>query len=343
MRLGSFLVFCLLACHGACLGGDAQGGGPDACAGGVVVDGVCEGKCTPDACLPGNGCVGNRCVLLCDSHRDCLPNGTQSCAPAIEDDTGAAVFACQASERAPGIGQHCPLGDECPGPYACLSGGEGDADAYCTLHDCGSDDDCFPGYYCGVTRDPHAICDSNPPKGDNSLCGSTDEPCVDLAALVEGDSRFEGSSCILRRTCLKRSQCRPCTTDLDCSWMAHQRCSPVSGASRCLRECATDDDCDPDYRCDAGGVCFPRFGDCVGEGGFCEPCLDDEDCGGVGTTMACVAVDGAASFACIDLAAPTCAADSDCPVAPSGQPGHCDLSSHCWFPYDAVTNRWSCW
>src|SRR5262249_166069 len=37
-------------------------------------------------------------------------------------------------------------------PMTCLTAGPGDADAYCTKHDCKSDADCPGGYTCGITR-----------------------------------------------------------------------------------------------------------------------------------------------------------------------------------------------
>src|SRR5262245_53352770 len=68
---------------------DAKSG--ETCVGGVIKDGVCEGKCKPELCLEGNTCVDNRCVLQCDSHLDCY-QGIQDCARAIEDDTKAEIF-----------------------------------------------------------------------------------------------------------------------------------------------------------------------------------------------------------------------------------------------------------
>src|SRR5690349_3917332 len=72
----------------ATTGGSGGGGGaggtvdPGDCKDGVIVNGVCEGKCTKDKCLLGNICVENRCVLPCDSHKDCFLDGSQNCTPA---------------------------------------------------------------------------------------------------------------------------------------------------------------------------------------------------------------------------------------------------------------------
>lgn len=318
-------------------------GGHATCIGGVVVDGQCEGKCTPDLCLPGNTCVGNECVLLCDAHHDCLPDGTQSCVAAVEDDTNAPITICQANGAAPGLGEHCPLGTECAAPYECITHGEGDATAYCTEQDCSTDADCIGGYYCGITRDPHRICDSEFQKGDNSLCGYSEEPCIALSDLGNGNALFEGSACVLRRTCLKRESCAPCELDVDCSQVDGQRCAMLNGEKRCLSTCAQSSDCDPDYECNAEGVCAPRYGACVGSGGFCEPCVNDEDCGDATTTMACIREGGASSGVCLDVAFPdSCAVPEDCPMSPSGDYGACYIGT-CVLPYDPVSNRFGCW
>src|SRR5690349_18274092 len=72
------------------------------CLGGVMVNGVCEGKCDPKVCnsngVTGNVCVNNRCELQCTTHRDCAPDGTQDCKAAKGDD-GTAVLTCQGNGR----------------------------------------------------------------------------------------------------------------------------------------------------------------------------------------------------------------------------------------------------
>lgn len=355
-----FTVAVLLApawaggCRKEALGGD--------CVGGVVIDGVCQGKCTPDKCaFEDNTCVANTCVLKCDSHLDCKVDGSQICAPATEDDTNAAIFVCQDSGRPAGTGVACPIGDECAQGLTCESKGEADPTAYCTLRDCATDDDCLSGYYCGVVRDPHAVCGANPPKGDDAFCGETDEPCKSPGE--GGTSLFEGSLCLLRRSCLKRQQAAPCEGDIDCSWTAGQVCREVAGDKRCTRACVADADCQADTRCDlpAGaaegtqGACLPRFGAWLGaEAKFCEPCLSDEDCGQKGTSWACADLaDGMRG--CFDGAYPdTCEADSDCPASPSGKHGSClddrfglapadPLWHHCTLPTDPALNTASCW
>lgn len=336
----------------------ASGGG-DPCKGGVLVDGVCEGKCTPDLCVAGNTCVGNECLLVCDSHLDCAVDGTQSCSPAVEDDTNQAIFACLPSGQLPGIGAACPTGTECAAGLECVTAGEGDADAYCTVGDCAADTECAAGYYCAIRRDPHGVCGANPPKGDNNFCGNTSDPCIELDAngqATDGSSRFEGSVCMLRRSCLKRDQLAPCTTDLDCSTVAGQKCTAYAGETRCSRTCGSDQDCTPDNTCDgAQGACVPRFTAWVStNGSFCEPCLTDEDCGSKGTSLSCVTLSGGEG-ACFDQAFPdTCVTDADCPTSPGGVHGSCldesfglapgdPIYQRCYLPINLVDNKTSCW
>lgn len=390
-----------------------DGGVGDPCKGGLAIDGGCEAKCSPDKCLPGNTCVGNRCELLCTSHRDCFSDGSQNCG-AAKDDSGKDVLVCQSSKQTPGIGVKCPFGTECnkqsfcPGgvacdpaacgghpdhckadpaqcagnpkctigkcsddasecivttcdaaqcaapSYRCLTTGTGDADAYCAKDDCKTDDDCLGGYYCGITRDPHSICGLTPPKGNSNACGKTTEPCVDPAHFADGGhTYFEGALCLMRRTCLKRSQCAPCKTDLDCSQRDAQKCVAIGAESHCARSCGGDSDCEPDAKCTAGS-CIPRAGACKGKGAFCDPCLNDEDCGTKGTRLECARLAGTMR-ACFDAAfAIDCTVDTDCPKAPSGLNGTClderaslspgDSVYHkCYLPMNFDTNKTSCW
>jgi hypothetical protein len=385
----SLLAFTMIGAIGACTPEEQP---PAQCVGGIInADGVCEGKCTPDKCLPGNTCVGNRCVLVCDSHTDCLEDGTQDCAPAVEDDTNAAIMTCQSNGIASGVGIKCPFVDECASLFSCkttgercdlsqcggaadackidteacyaqancnigkcpdgsactvfscspqectaeltcISNGDGDAAAYCTKNDCADDSDCPGGYYCGVTHDPRALCDSNPPKGNNGFCGkvSINTPCVPESDLGNGNTLFEGQLCLLRKTCLVRTDCAPCTTDLDCTGIAN-RCVSMPGESqkRCARDCLTLKECPGDaYACtaideanpDAGRVCRHKFGACTGTGKFCEPCQNDTECGPLTGTGACYEFDGEQRV-CFSA----CNSNADCPTAPSGAPGVCLL------------------
>lgn len=395
----------------------SAGTGSGDCIDGVIVNGVCQGKCKPELCgFENNTCVGNSCVLKCTSHADCYPDGSQSCVPAKEDDTGADIMVCQFTGEPAGQGTACPFGSECENWLACPDGGtcfasqcggmpqacvkddaacgknadcvvgkcpdgsgcrvdcaasckpwlecqgvaEGDADAYCTKRDCATDDDCLDGYYCGILRDPHEVCGSNPSKGNNKLCGKTLEPCIAVGAdgkATDGTSRFEGSVCMLRRSCLKRDTAAPCKTDLDCSLVPGQMCVSFAGESRCAHKCASNLDCEKDAMCNSavGGACTPKFGAWVGAGGgFCEPCLTDEDCGSKGTSWACVSLSGNMR-ACFDESFPDmCMFDADCPKSPSGKHGTCfndnvtdpsdQLYDHCYLPINLATdNKTTCW
>jgi hypothetical protein len=102
------------------------GGATVACEGGVVIDGVCEAKCTDDKCAPGNVCVDNRCKRTCSTHLDC--NAGQGCAVAPREG-GGEIAVCQASGKAAGIGTSCPFGSECDGMLACPNGGACDPSA----------------------------------------------------------------------------------------------------------------------------------------------------------------------------------------------------------------------
>jgi hypothetical protein len=425
-----------LAASALCFAGSlGLGCGPEKvegeCIGGVVVNGVCEGKCTPDKCIQQNTCVGNRCLLLCASHAECHPDGEQSCLPAKEDDSGKDVLVCQPGGKPVGMGASC-LGEGCSDWLACPDGGgcsasqcggdpgacaldeaacggtdgcaagkcpdgsacrvgcaadcapwltcEGtsaeDANAYCTLRDCASDDDCIAGFHCGVVRAPHDVCgpvcqgdpgvcaggprdgqpcggDGECQKGNDALCGQTAEPCKTPGQ--GGGSYFEGSVCLLRRSCLKRGPGDACQSDADCSRIPGQVCASAGGETRCAQACSTDFDCLPDSACDAAqGACLPRFGAWVGTGGFCEPCVTDEDCGEVGTSRACVLIPGTGR-ACFDVAYPDeCASDADCPVSPSGLHGACldegeeigpadPLYHRCSLPISAETGKPTCW
>ena len=60
----AFLTLTMFGAIGACT---TEVAAPDVCVGGFINDdGVCEGKCKPSKCLPGNICVDNRCVLECE-------------------------------------------------------------------------------------------------------------------------------------------------------------------------------------------------------------------------------------------------------------------------------------
>lgn len=363
-------AFLMAACGGeeSDASGSTTTGGGDPCLGGVLVDGVCTAKCDPAKCLENNTCVANTCELTCDSHRDCFGDGSQDCAPAIEDDTNAAITTCQFNGKGAGVGLACPFGPECADPgvwnaYACPDGtkcdpaapncasgacqaltctgqGEGDADAYCTSVDCTADSDCPGGFYCELVR----VCDPADPR----------EPCLDPSAFADnGAGTLPGPAGGVRNMCIKRAVCAPCETDLDCSQVDGQICADQGGTKVCAARCAKESDCAPGYGCDAAaGACLHKFGSCAGTGKFCEPCQNDLDCGPADGSVYCFAADNGAG--CFDASFPdTCTTDADCPLSPSGKHGTCldstyvDPSSsvyqHCYVPIDDNTYKTGCW
>ena len=93
----------------------------------IVVDSKgnerCEEVC--NGCLENNVCVGNRCRLECDSHKDCFSLGAgdsvqQTCQPVQADsksglNKGAATSVCLESPTVAQLGLPCPGGNECDG------------------------------------------------------------------------------------------------------------------------------------------------------------------------------------------------------------------------------------
>jgi hypothetical protein len=307
-----------------------------------------------DECDPPNPPL--KPILACPDGTDCSPEVQCGGQPASCEKDEAACRGKAANcnigkcpDMSPCVVQSCPA-NECA-PLSCLTSGEGDAEAYCTRNHCKADADCPGGYFCGITRDPHLICGSDPEKPVNG-----EEPCIDPADYALNGATFqEGPISLLRNTCLKRSQCATCASDIDCSQIPGQRCVAVSGPedTRCGRLCNTDDDCDLDYQCTTG-ACVPRFGACSGQGNFCEPCQSDLDCGDATSTVSCRSATGDQK-ACFDGSFPdTCMVDGDCPQSPSGDNGECldageglgpgdQLYQRCYFPYIPTTNKFTCW
>jgi hypothetical protein len=231
--------------------------------------------------------------------------------------------------------------DKCK-PLVCLSAapaGGADEGAYCTLQDCHADTDCPGGYWCATVADPHQIC-GGPKPGPN--CGTTTDPCVDPTMdAANGTTFVKGPFCTLRNECRLRGACDACTSDLDCSITAGRHCTEVGSAKFCVADCATDEDCIDGYACTMG-ECAPRSGACVGMGKFCETCHDDTDCG---TGLECLQFETGGERVCVNLALP-CAADTDCPTAPSGLHGWCNVDASpftCLIPMNSGSGKFTCW
>lgn len=218
---------------------------------------------------------------------------------------------------------------------------------------CTDDAECGSGYYCAVLRSPRLVCG----RGEYGLagtCGWTTEECVrQLDLMRHGQTYFPGSVCLLYTGCAPRGECAPCTNDFDCWQRRPSRCIDIGGSMRCAADCTDDRQCAIGSECRSGS-CVPRFGACVGTGGFCEACVSDEDCGGEGTEMECVTW-ASGERSCVDRSYPdACVSDEDCPVAPSGMHGVCldersnvlpgsDLYHRCTTPRDSTTGTPTCW
>ena len=273
------------------LGGFPQGTYGTACVFG-------EQECAAQLACPSTGleCDPNSCAD-CELDMAACPN---------EDGSGCNQGRC-ASTGELCIYNTCAVA-ECT-PFTCITSGEGDAEAYCTHHDCVDDSACPSGFMCGETRDRREIC--NTMKGNSNFCGgATTEPCVDPADFNAGGAQFfEGSLCLLRNTCLEREACSPCDHNLDCSWSGAQVCTTHAGSNACARICTGPTDCLADE------VCTPYAPAALNGGehpGFCAdapgvPCALNEDCaGGV-----CSPIAGT----CAQSPRFDCATDGDCPIA----------------------------
>lgn len=284
-----------------------------------------------DACAEGYRRVNTECKLVCETFLDCIPD-SQNCLEATADvdangGGGEAIKVCVDTDHPPGIGEPCPVGDECDGDLVCLTRGEGDGDAYCAEVGCTEDSGCTPGYRCGVTHDPRRICGTS--KGDNDICGRTNEDCLSRDDIAPPYS--EGSVCLLRNTCIKPAQCSPCESDLDCLYGTDLACVDIDGEDRCAPRCNSSTDCNSDSTC-IDDVCKPKFGSCTGNGGFCEPCLDDRDCGDESSSSFCVEYQEG-QFGCTTPCASTfdcyCGAPLDQCYSPGGLLSQCLFAGYC--------------
>jgi len=387
-------------CEGLC--------SPSACAnpGNVCVDNLCALPCAAEidcpigqSCVPavtdgtsmpiaicqinGKSAIGLKCPLgnECAAQQPSCPDGSNcdytqcggdTCSPdpiACGDAGTCAIGRC--ADSTPCTVPGC-TSDQCQ-PLVCLSSGAGDADAYCTMLDCQTDDNCGGGFWCAIARDPHPICGAAAGKlpglcaiscvsnaacvtayGTGSVCttGFCQPPCV----MTGGATTFkQGSFCTERNECRVRRACDPCTTDLDCSAVAGQHCTamppPNDSAKFCSVDCSTDADCPSSFGC-TGNECVPRYGTCTGTGAFCEPCHSDDECG---AGRYCSREETGGERICTaPIGGTPCSTDANCPTSPSGQHGACmDTAENsapgdgvyhtCWLPYNTATARFACW
>jgi hypothetical protein len=252
---------------------------------GVIEDGVCVGKCSPDLCLPGNTCVNNRCTLTCDAHDDCYA-GT-ACNEVVEDDTGATILACTASTKSAILGANCFFGNECDATTVCPDG------TACGASLCGgqacTDGLCPDGTACTpATCEPDAC---RPPR------------C--LGAVADGAQSPSGTSYCTQDDCTADADCAPgmyCGTTRDFH--------PICGSEG---EIELED---PSLPCidpadfTAGGKTYVEGpvsllrNTCVYRK-QCSPCASDLDCSGAPGQL-CAELGGEGRCAT------TCVADADC-------------------------------
>jgi hypothetical protein len=265
------------------------------------------------------GTYGTSCFF---GESDCAvqtacPNGLE-CDPASCADCGLAADLCPNEDgsgcnlgRCASSGELCIFNTcaaaECT-PFTCLTAGEGDAEAYCTHHDCDDDSECPAGFFCGETRDPHEICGVMPPKGNNGLCGETPDACIDPSSFTaNGAQYFEGSQCLLRKTCRIRNECEACSENLDCSYGSGWACTQHSGTAVCAAFCTNDSECLRDESCVAynpAALLGERAGFCQDAPGV--PCGLNDDCAG----QVCSPIVGT----CGQSPRFDCSQDADCPI-----------------------------
>jgi hypothetical protein len=326
--------------------------GPDGGAGGTMTM-ICQnnGKAAIGAACP----FGNEC-------KPASPPAAGGAQPACPDGSNCDYTQCGGNACTPdpvacaGFSGNCPIGlcddgssctvpgctaDKCKA-LVCLSdapAGGADEAAYCTLQDCHADTDCPGGFWCEKVHDPHQICGQPKPSAN---CGTTTDPCVDPSMdMANGTTYAKGTYCTLRSECHLRRACDPCASDLDCSGSAGRHCTTVGADKFCVEDCAGDSDCVNGFQCTTG-ECVPRSGACTGAGKFCESCHDDTECG---TGLECVQFEVGGERVCVY---PTiaCSADSDCPVAPSGLHGYCEVDSGsgiCLIPLNTGSGEFTCW
>lgn len=290
------------------LGGFAacSAGEGEKCVGGVIVDGVCQGKCEPSLCKEQNTCVNNQCKLLCSSHLGCEVT-TQECLAATEDDTNADILTCQPKIKALGFGKGCPFGQAqcdtelvCPDGSACGPAACGGKPEQCTDQGSGAwacadgspccpEDQCAPLTCLGAGEgDADAYCSMKGCRDDvdcpgGFVCGVTREAEA-ICNTNKGNSNACGLSdepCLDLATagetyvegpmCALRKTCRkrgPCDP-----CQTDLDCS-LSEGMVCTdvggsNRCARSCSTDADCEVDYScleGACKPRFGSCEGDG-----------------------------------------------------------------------------
>ncbi|MGM0595730.1 MAG: hypothetical protein ACQES9_01700 [Myxococcota bacterium] len=233
--------------------------------------GPCEENedCTPcnelQDCPEGNAveCKFNICTWECNDGNQC--EGNTFCG---KDDTDA--YWCQpvTFEQGPGTaGESCSGASSCVEGFDCLAEGENDPYAYCS-NQCETDKDCIPSMKCGefegvsycIKRTHCVECDMD------SQCGYQTDKCIgpnpEIATGFNYCSRVcdpdRDGTCPVDNACLEAFYCADSGAWVpDCTWCSGDSCEPGDV---------------PVYQC------FHTFGSCVGDGEFCTPCRNNDDC-----------------------------------------------------------------
>lgn len=268
-------------------GGDQAGAVSSSSTGcdGVVEDGECVVACTPEACLPGNTCVGNRCTLTCSGHDDCSPGS--SCADSVEDGSGAAIKTCQPTAKAPILGAICYFGNECDAATVCPDGTACGA-SLCGGAPCGADGLC-----------PDAVTACVAQACDAAAC----RPPRCLGAVPEPEQSPSASSYCTQDDCTADGDCAPgmyCGVTRDTRKICGNDDLELGLDDPCLEP----DDFETDGKTYREGPVSLLRNTCIYRR-HCAPCGDDLDCSGIPGQL-CAQIGGEARCAT------TCTKDADC-------------------------------
>jgi hypothetical protein len=327
----------------------------------------CDSKsdCLTD---PAQSCIQGLCVTTCLTHDHCGPAG--SCTGEADASEGERVWFCEQDSFPHGEGQFGSLclnqNADCDSAagFLCLSGGEGDAESYCTQAGCAADLECPAGYFCQHTR----LGGDLPCEDVCGVAGAPDDPeCIPSQEIGPGKRvtcRDDGPGLELR-LCAKRGFCNECEHDADCRSQPGQVCAQgPDGTRSCTQVCEQNasscpwgaaTDCQIYDRELNQPTCGHRSGTCGGRGNSCDPCVDDADCPTGFCTRStytgeqfCVALEDTCSC---KVGEQSCVGGG-CPMTPGGLEMNCvprgeDLEPSACF--GALTNpdpelgRFGCW
>ena len=227
----------------------------------------------------------------------CVPTGGEANNP---DCDGADGFFCYGTSPTDASAfctvYGCTADTDCPGGWWCATVNDApsvktNATSYGPTHTA-----CLPREYCAPCKLDHdcpAAAD-----GTQQHCAADSQGNGYCTTECETDA-----NCALDATCKGwQSLCTPaqgasCQSDEDCP--AAQGVAQHCDGGHCTPECGADSDClaaavtpaadggdaqasggatPVDGKCQSRGLCAPRAGVCVGNGGFCSPCRSDQDC-----------------------------------------------------------------